>query len=126
MERKEELGITALLPLTPPSSTSCWPWRTVSVTATGSCWKSIGSLRVNCGSGRVRYRSIQRMLVDGLIVERRPSIRRSTTNAGVYYRLTKLGLEVARTKPIAWTRWSGRPAARPVEEIDSGNAGIRS
>jgi DNA-binding PadR family transcriptional regulator len=55
-----------------------------------------GQLRLGPGT---LYRSIQRMLVDGLIVERKEAVDPEVDDERRrYYRLTKLGLEVARAE----------------------------
>jgi DNA-binding PadR family transcriptional regulator len=53
-----------------------------------------GALRIGPGT---LYRSIQRMLVDGLIVERKEAVDPEVDDERRrYYRLTEFGLEVAR------------------------------
>jgi DNA-binding PadR family transcriptional regulator len=55
-----------------------------------------GALRIGPGT---LYRSIQRMLVDGLIVEREEAVDpQIDDDRRRYYRLTKFGLEVARAE----------------------------
>jgi DNA-binding PadR family transcriptional regulator len=55
-----------------------------------------GQLRLGPGT---LYRSIQRMLVDGLIVERKEAVDPEVDDERRrYYRLTKLGLEVGRAE----------------------------
>ncbi len=55
-----------------------------------------GQLRLGPGT---LYRSIQRMLVDGLIVERKEAVDPDVDDERRrYYRLTKLGLEVGRAE----------------------------
>jgi DNA-binding PadR family transcriptional regulator len=56
-----------------------------------------GQLRLGPGT---LYRSIQRMVVDGLIEERKdsPSGEADNDERRRYYRLTKLGLQVARAE----------------------------
>src|SRR5580704_4169113 len=54
--------------------------------------------RLHLGPGTL-YRSIQRMLIDGLIVERKDAVDPEIDDERRrYYRLTKLGLEVARAE----------------------------
>jgi DNA-binding PadR family transcriptional regulator len=54
--------------------------------------------RLHLGPGTL-YRSIQRMLIDGLIVERQDAVDPEIDDERRrYYRLTKLGLEVARAE----------------------------
>jgi DNA-binding PadR family transcriptional regulator len=58
----------------------------------------ITSGRFRLGPGTL-YRSIQRMLVDGLIVERKEAVDPDVDDERRrYYRLTKIGLEVARAE----------------------------
>ncbi len=55
-----------------------------------------GALRIGPGT---LYRSIQRMLVDGLIVERKEAVDPEVDDERRrYYRLTEFGLEVARAE----------------------------
>ena len=55
-----------------------------------------GALRIGPGT---LYRSIQRMLVDGLIVERKEAVDPDVDDERRrYYRLTEFGLEVARAE----------------------------
>ena len=54
--------------------------------------------RLHIGPGTL-YRSIQRMLVDGLIVERKEPVDSAIDDERRrYYRLTKFGLEVAKAE----------------------------
>ncbi len=97
---KEDSGITALLPLTPAV------FHILLALADGERHgygimlevDRITSGQLRLGPGTL-YRSIQRMLVDGLIVERKEAVDPEVDDERRrYYRLTKLGLEVARAE----------------------------
>jgi DNA-binding PadR family transcriptional regulator len=97
---KDDPGITALLPLTPAV------FHILLALADGERHGYGVMLEVDrITSGQLRlgpgtlYRSIQRMLIDGLIVERKEAVDPDVDDERRrYYRLTKIGLEVARAE----------------------------
>ena len=97
---KDDPRITALLPLTPAV------FHILLALADGERHgygimlevDRITSGQLRLGPGTL-YRSIQRMLVDGLIVERKEAVDPDVDDERRrYYRLTKIGLEVARAE----------------------------
>jgi DNA-binding PadR family transcriptional regulator len=96
-EPKDAAKIAGLLPLTPAV------FHIMLALAKGECHgygimqqvDRITAGQLHIGPGTL-YRSIQRMLIDGLIVERKDVVDPDVDDERRrYYRLTKLGLEVA-------------------------------
>jgi DNA-binding PadR family transcriptional regulator len=99
-DSKESAGTAAFLPLTPAV------FHIMLALADGESHgyglmlevDQITKGRLRLGPGTL-YRSIQRMLVDGLIVERKDAVDpENDDERRRYYRLTKLGLDVARAE----------------------------
>jgi DNA-binding PadR family transcriptional regulator len=99
-DSKEHAGTAAFLPLTPAV------FHIMLALADGESHgyglmlevDQITKGRLRLGPGTL-YRSIQRMLVDGLIVERKDAVDpENDDERRRYYRLTKLGLDVARAE----------------------------
>jgi len=99
-ESMETAGIMELLPLTPAV------FHIMLALAEGECHgygimlevdrMTEGQLHIGPGT---LYRSIQRMLLDGLIVERKESVEREVDDERRrYYRLTERGMAVARAE----------------------------
>ena len=99
-EAKENARTAELLPLTPAV------FHIMLALADGECHgygimlevDRITQGRLHLGPGTL-YRSIQRMLVDGLIVERKEAVDPEVDDERRrYYRLTQFGLNVARAE----------------------------
>ncbi len=97
---KDVAGAAGLLPLTPAVFHIMLALAEVEAHGYGIMLEvdriTRGGLHIGTGT---LYRSIQRMLVDGLIVERKEAVDPEVDDERRrYYRLTKLGLEAARAE----------------------------
>jgi len=97
---KDDAAIAALLPLTPAVFHILLALANGERHGYGIMLEvdriTAGQLRLGPGT---LYRSIQRMLVDGLIVERKEAVDPDVDDERRrYYRLTKLGLEVGQAE----------------------------